>query len=92
MGRFLERQFLRVLLAGGHGELEGGDEVEDTGGEEQLPGELALPVLLVPHAGGAQVGHSPLCGSPQLIARDLGHLREGTHPGPAENTLRKDFF
>ena len=33
-----------VLLAGVQGELEGGDEVEDTGGQQHLPGQLAARV------------------------------------------------
>ena len=77
--------FLRKLLAGSHSELEGGDEVEDTGGEEHLPGQLALPVLQVPHEGGAQISYSPLCGGPQLNSRDVGHLRQGTRPTPEAN-------
>ena len=35
---------LLVLLAGVQGELEGGDEVEDAGGQQLLPGQLATRV------------------------------------------------
>ena len=83
--------FLRELLAGSHGELKGGDEVEDTGGEEHLPGQLALPVLQVSHQGGAQVSHSPLCGFPQRGVWDMGHFRQGTCLGPGEKGSKGCF-